>query len=155
MNTRNLVIKTKDAIFEHQFVSAHVFVAKFSHRKIVPRYTKSIQSNEFHSPRAARLIVETQDRIISYLLFKPFIISDNKGNIEVLTTALSDHVTQKTPYFTHEQIKEARNLSLVYKHKLKLGLTAEEVMEKAQMDAIIDVENARLIKIPFEIGGGF
>lgn len=143
---KKLVLKCKDKKVELKFHTARVFAT---------RYEKLLELNEFHAPAACKLIVESDDRIWNFLLSKPFIIVDQKGNVEVLTTAPYKHVSLAEPYATDDEIKEAKHLAKAYKYKSALGLTAIEAMEKSRVEAIVNVANAKAIKVPYKIGGGF
>lgn len=143
---KNLVIKTKDHKSEHQFTSALVFATK---------YVKGLEVNEFHTPKACKLIIESDTKIICYLLNKPFIIVDEKGNVEILTTASYAKVSMQEPYYSELELKEAQYLVKAYKYKAEIGLSTKEVMDRAHAEDIVEIEKAKKIQIPFRIGGGF
>lgn len=73
----------------------------------------------------------------------------------MLTTASYKRVSLAEPYATDNEIKEARNLAKAYKYKSALGLTPVEAMEKARVETIVNVADAKAIKVPYKIGGGF
>lgn len=143
---KKFIIKTKDYKIEHDFVTARIFANK---------YSRLLEINEFHAPSACKLIIESENRIYCYLLSKPFIMVDEKGNIEILTTNTKAQVCMEVPYYTEEELAHAKFLSKAYKHKAKLGLTTKEVMDRAAADKIVDIAKAKKIEIPFRIGGGF
>lgn len=143
---KNLIIKTKDKELVLKYKSARVFAT---------RYTKVLKANEFHAPLACKFIIESDDRIWCFLLAKPFIISNDKGDVEVLINVEYSKVAMEVPYATEEEIAKAKNLSKAYKHKASLGLTALEAMEKARVDLLVNIDEAIKIKVPFKVGGGF
>lgn len=143
---KKIVVKTKDKKIEHDFVTARVFAIK---------YSRLLEVNEFHTPSACKLIVESENRIYCYLLSHPFIMVDEKGNVEVLTTSTNAQVTMVEPYFTDTELIHAKNLSKAYKYKAALGLSTKEVMDRASADRIVDIDKAKKLEVPFLIGGGF
>lgn len=143
---KNIVIKTKDHKIVHDFVVARVFGIK---------YSRQLEMNEFHAPLACKLIVESENKIYCYLLSKPFIIVDDKGNIEILTTNTKAQITMAEPYFSDEELQHAKYLAKAYKYKAELGLTTKEVMDRASADTIVAIDKAQKIEVPFVIGGGF
>lgn len=143
---KKMIVKTKDKKIEHDFITARIFAI---------RYSRLLEVNEFHTPSACKLIVESENRIYCYLLSKPFIEVDEKGNVEILTTSTSAQVTMVEPYFTEDELKHAKNLSKAYKYKAALGLSTKEVMDRASADRVVDIDKARKIEVPFLIGGGF
>lgn len=143
---KQMVIKTKDHKIVHDFVTARIFAVK---------YARLLEVNEFHAPSACKLIVESENRIYCYILSKPFIMVDAKGNVEILTTNTKAQITLNEPYYSEEELKHAKNLSKAYKYKAALGLTTKEVMDRAAADKIVDIDKVIKIEVPFRIGGGF
>lgn len=143
---RKLTIKTKEELFEQEIIVAHIFTNKYS-RKLV--------KNEFHCPLAAKIVVENEDKINLFILAKPIIQVDEKGDINIITNATMDQIRQVKPYFTKEELKKTINLFKLYKYKSSLGLVVEEALEMGKINMIMELEKVIKIKIPFEIGGGF
>ena len=146
MDKRQLRIYALDKEVNHDIKMVHIFTSK---------YSKKIRKNEVHTPKAAKLVVENENKLLLYTLLNPIIKSDKNGNIELFIAQEWKKIIGKKEYYSDDEIKISKHMSELYHSKKNLGLSVSEMIEKDHFSAIADFEKVLKIKIPYIIGGGF
>ncbi len=117
---------------------------------------KKLKKNELHAPKAAKLIVETEDILYAFLMQSPIIEVNSKGDIFVYTTSTTDQISLNKAFELKEDfsIEDDQLLKLLVQ-KEKLGLLMEELYLKDKLQENKEIKLLLDKKAPFEIGGGF
>lgn len=145
MNKFTLNTLDKQITLEHE--TSHIYA---------PDYKIKIKKNELHTPSAAKIIVENNGNIYSFLVKQPIIKVDHEGDIHVWTpskfTDASGETEESTKLIDKKNIKKTLKL---LKSKAQLGLTPSEVADFIESESQMNIIKLSEKKIDPMIGGGF
>ena len=140
------IIKASDGTLEGKVKRAYIYTE---------RYNRSFKPREIHSPRAAKVIIHTDDRIFYFTLMESLIVAQGDGLLRIMSHHSLDKILNNKIYYTKEQIKEFKYLKKAYETKKEFGLTNAEAIEFNLAKSVVAYEKMSKKRIPHERTGGF
>lgn len=142
-----IFINTLDVKKEFSYESAHIFTEN---------YKIKIRKNELHAPLAAKVIIESDNKIYSFILKQPIIKVDDMREIHIWSPSkFEDASYEKHVVPTELEKKQIKRHIKLLKAKAQMGLTPEEVAEYIESASDFEMLKLRDKKIDPMIGGGF
>ena len=142
-----ITLNTLDKVKEYNFEQARIYTET---------YSKKLMSNELHTPNAAKIIIEGNGIISSFIVLQPLINVYENGDILLHTPSTFNQATLIEKYKNKTvDIKTVKKDIKILEVKFKLGLSIEELIElnlsKAKLEAMILEDK----QVNIYEGGGF
>lgn len=141
------ILNTFDKKNQYNFIKMTIFIEK---------YKIKAKKNQIIIPEAAKIIIESNNKIYSFVVLSPIIEVDNDGNANCWTSSSFKEATYKEAYYETPQEKKniKRNIKLLTA-KAQLGLTANEIIEFSELKSTKTIVELIDNKSNTMIGGGF
>ena len=140
-------LNTFDKMSEYDFIKMTIFI---------DNYKIKAKKNQIVTPEAAKIIIESNDNITSFVVLSPIIKINKNGDANCWTSSSFDQATYKTAYSgnSEEKINIEKNIKLL-DAKSKLGLTPSEIIELSFLKSVVSATKLADKKVKNMIGGGF
>ena len=141
------ILNTFDKTEEYEFKKMTVFIDK---------YKIKAKKNQIITPEAAKIIIESDSKMYSFVVLSPIIQIGEKGDSHCWTSSSFKQATYLETYYRTSEEKNNidKNIKLL-NAKSKLGLTPSEVIELAALKSIYAATTLIEKKSNNMIGGGF
>ena len=142
-----LTLNTIEKTTNYTFNKANIFTQN---------YKNKLNKSELHTPNAAKIIIEDQATISSFILLQPLINVNSDGDITIHTPSTFDQATLMVKYRENAgELKDIKRDIKILKNKLEFGISIKEMINmnysQAKLEAIMLEEKIENIYK----GGGF
>ena len=129
-----------------EFIKAHI---------VTPKHYKKLKQNEIHSSKAAKIIIESKNKMLAFVVMMPFIRVNDKGDIYVFTTSSFDEASLKIENNNKKELVKLKKQINNLKSKAKWGVSTKEIFELENLESSLAALEVKDKYISPEIGGGF
>lgn len=142
-----MILNTIDDVKEYNFEEARIFTTT---------YKTTLKPYSIHTPKAAKIILETESKISAFIVLQPLIKVDGNGDIQVFTPSTMEHATLRKKYMESNYDKKDLKSDLkLLKSQLKLGLSIKEMFDMNMNQSLYEASILEKRKEKIDKGGGF
>ena len=116
---------------------------------------EKIKKNEIHSSKSAKIIIESKDKMIAFIVQLPLVRVNSKGDVYVFTISSYDQATMKTKQLSKKERNELKKQIKELKTKARWGISTQEIFELENLETSLAAAEVQSKYVSPEIGGGF
>lgn len=142
-----LTLNTIDETKEFDFEKSSIFTVI---------YSSKLKPNSIHSPNAAKIIIENNLIIKSFIVLQPLVNVKSNGDLIIHTPSTLEQAMLRVPYsVTKKDIKSVKKDVKMLKAKFELGISIQELIDMNYSEARFEAMTLEArVENPYK-GGGF